>query len=87
MRGGVDDKGKKLPELIDSYEDFSSDTRVKFVVKLKPAQMKNARDQGIHEYLGKLFFLPSFPQNQEYKLSRGRYMNPWFFHNKLFSSL
>ena len=57
MRGGVDDKGKKLPELIDSYEDFSSDTRVKFVVKLKPAQMKNARDQGIHEYLGKIFFL------------------------------
>ena len=57
MRGGVDDKGKKLPELIDSYEDFSSDTRVKFVVKLKPAQMKNARDQGIHEYLGKCFFL------------------------------
>jgi len=52
MRGGTDDKGKKMPTLIDSFDDMSSDSRVKFVVKLTPAQLKNAQNQGYHEYFG-----------------------------------
>ena len=46
MRGGSDDKGKKLPQLIESFDDLSSDSRVKFVVKMTGAQLNNARDQG-----------------------------------------
>ena len=52
MRGGTDDKGKKIPALIEGFDDFSSDSRVKFVVKMTAGQMANARNQGFHDYFG-----------------------------------
>ena len=47
-----DDPKKEYPQLIDSFEDYSSDSRIKFIVKLTPSQMKTARSQGYHHYLG-----------------------------------
>ena len=47
-----DDTKKEYPQLIDSFEDYSSDSRIKFIVKLTPSQMKTARSQGYHHYLG-----------------------------------
>jgi hypothetical protein len=50
MCGGNDDKGKPLPVLIEDYENHSSHDRVKFIVKLSPAQMIKARKDGYHNY-------------------------------------
>ena len=50
MKGGTDDKGNKLPALISSFEDYSSDTRFKFIIKLTSGQMKNAETAGYHAY-------------------------------------
>ena len=52
--GGKDpeDPKKEHPCLIEAFEDYSSDSRIKFVIKLTPAQMKTARAQGYHQYLG-----------------------------------
>jgi DNA topoisomerase-2 len=51
MTGGKDDKGKELPALIEAFEDFSSDSRVRFTVKLSKRQMLEANKQGFHSYL------------------------------------
>lgn len=41
-----DDPKKEYPSLIETFEDYSSDSRVKFIIKLTPAQMKTASAQG-----------------------------------------
>ena len=38
--------------MIEAFEDFSSDSRVKFIIKLTKSQMKTAQGQGYHQYLG-----------------------------------
>ena len=52
--GGKDpeDPKKENPSLIEAFEDYSSDSRIKFIIKLTSAQMKTARAQGYHHYLG-----------------------------------
>ena len=46
-----DDEKKQNPQLIEAFEDYSSDSRVKFIIKLTAAQMKEAKKQGFHQYL------------------------------------
>ena len=41
-----DDPKKEYPCMIDAFEDYSSDSRIKFIIKLTPSQMKTARAQG-----------------------------------------
>lgn len=50
--GEADDKGKPTPKLIEDFENHSSHNRVKFIVKLSPGQMRDARKQGFHDYFG-----------------------------------
>ena len=46
-----DDEKKTNPQLIEAFEDYSSDSRVKFIIKLSANQMKEAKKQGFHAYL------------------------------------
>ena len=52
MIGGKQaDSGKELPSIIEAWEDHSSETLVRIIIKLSKKQMTEAHKQGYHNYL------------------------------------